>query len=218
VARGAEIAPEESVRPGTNAQFLAPDLDLAHWIRTFEGESREIAAERDAITAAIGLRPGLAVADIGSGTGLFLAPLSTAVGPSGKVFAVDLAPGFVEHLKQRVAGEGLANVEVVQCTERSVELAPDSIDVAFVCDTYHHFEYPKTVLASLRVALRDGGSLVLVDFERVEGVSRPWVLDHVRAGKETTIAEIRAAGFGPPEEVEVAGLVENYVLRFPELP
>jgi SAM-dependent methyltransferase len=214
----AEPASEESVRPGTNAQFLAPDLDLAHWIKTFEGESREIAVERDAITAAIGLRPGLAVADIGSGTGLFLGPLSAGVGETGKVFAVELAPGFVEHLRKRVADEGLANVEVVPCTDRSVELAPDSIDVAFVCDTYHHFEYPRTVLASLRSALRSGGSLVLVDFERIEGVSRAWVLDHVRAGKEATIAEIRAAGFGPPEEIEVAGLVENYVLRFPESP
>ncbi len=217
---GRELPPppaqeEESVRPDANAQFLAPDLDLDHWIQTFEGESREIAVSRDAIAAAIQLRPGAAVADVGSGTGLFLAPLSAGVGQKGKVYALDLSPGFVEHLRRRVASEGLSNVEVVQCTDRSVELAPDSIDVAFVCDTYHHFEFPRTVLASVHRALRAGGTLVIVDFERIEGVSREWILDHVRCGKEATIEEIRAAGFGSPEEVPIAGLAENYCLRFP---
>jgi SAM-dependent methyltransferase len=208
-------ASEQSVRPGANAQFLSPELDVEQWVRTFEGESREIAAQRTAIAAALRLAPGMAVADVGSGTGLFLSLFSAGVGAEGKVYAVDLSPKFLEYLRRRVVTEGLANVEVVECNDHSTELAPGSIDVAFVCDTYHHFEYPRSMLADLRRAVRPGGSLVIVDFERIEGVSRQWVLDHVRAGKEQTIAEVRAAGFGAPEEVSVEGLKENYLLRFP---
>src|SRR5690606_28394541 len=89
-----------------------------------------------------------------------------------------------------------------------------SIDVIFVCDTYHHFSHPESTLASLHRALRPGGRLVVVDFERIPGVSREWLLDHVRAGKEVFRAEIEAAGFVLDREVEIAGLEENYCLTF----
>ena len=83
----------------------------------------------------------------------------------------------------------------------------------FACDTYHHFEYPQATLASIRRALRPGGTLVVVDFERIPGKTRPWLLDHVRCGKGQVIAEIAAAGFELVEEVPL-GLEENYFLRF----
>ena len=154
------------------------------------------------------------MADVGSGTGLFLKPLAEAVGVSGKVFALDIAPDFVEALKKRVRAEGLEQVEVRLSKERSVELPPLSVDVAFVCDTYHHFEYPQHVLFSLFKAIRPLGSLYVVDFERVPGVSRPWVLEHVRCDKRTVIKEIEQAGFVFEEQLKVPGMQENYVLRF----
>ena len=205
---------ETSVRPGANERFLAEDLDVDEFVGIFEGESREIAREREAIAATLGLTAGDAVADVGAGTGLFLDLLARAVGPDGAVYAVDLSPGFVEHLEQRAQDEGLASVSVVLCTERSVELAPASVDVVFLCDTYHHVEYPSSVLWSIYRALRPGGRLVIVDFERIPGVSRDWILGHVRAGKETVLAEIEAAGFRFEDEPEIEGLEENYVLRF----
>ncbi len=207
-------APEESVRPGINDSYLSEDLDIDEMVARFETESREIAAERASITAAIGLRPGQSVADIGAGTGLFLEPLATAVGAGGKVYAVDIAPAMVAHLRGRAAEMRNANVEVVHCTERSAELPTASVDAVFLCDTYHHFEYPRSTLASIRAALRPGGDLVIVDFERIPGVSREWVLNHVRAGKQEVIAELAAAGFDFVEEIEIDGLVENYFVRF----
>ncbi len=200
--------------PAINAAFLAPDLDLAAFVERFEGESREIAVQHAAIVAATGLRPGDRVADIGAGTGLFLAAFSRAVGPRGSVAAVDISPVFVEHLARRAADEGLANVRAALCTERSVQLPPESVDLVFVCDTYHHFEHPQDTLASIRRALRPGGLLVIVDFERVPGVSRDWVLEHVRCGKDVVLDEVGAAGFTLLDEPRVPGLVENYVLRW----
>lgn len=205
---------ELNAAPGLNERFVAEDgVSIDDATATFEGESREVAVHRDAIVAALGIERGDVVADIGAGTGLFLAPFNAAVGPRGKVFAVDIAPRFVEHMRERAGREGLAQVEAVLCTEKSVELPPRSTDLAFVCDTYHHFEYPRNTLASLFSALRPGGELVVLDFERIPGVSREWILGHVRADKATFRAEIEAAGFEFVEELELP-LVENYVLRF----
>ena len=203
----------ESVKPGINDSFLG-DVDLEKYIDRFEGESREIAVQRDALVAALRVEAGMDVADIGAGTGLFLSSFSEAVGPAGTLYAVDIAPDFIEHMQARLELEGLENVQLVLCTEKSAELPENSVDRIFVCDTYHHFEYPLNTLWSLRRALRPGGELVVVDFERIEGVTQAWLMDHVRAGKEVFRAEIEQSGFELVEEVEIPGLEENYVLRF----
>lgn len=212
----ADAAPREeiSVKPGINESFLAAGLKVDPFIERFEAESREIARAMGAIAACCGLAPGVAIADVGAGTGLFEPLFDQAVGPEGRVYAVDLSEAFLGHLAARDAAEGWRNVEIVACTERSIELAERSVDVVFVCDTYHHFEYPQSTLASIRSALRPGGLLVVVDFERIEGVSSEWLLGHVRAGKEVFRAEIEAAGFRFLDEPRVPGLEENYLLRF----
>ncbi len=205
---------EASVRPGANEIFLAEDLDVERFVEIFEGESREIFIQRERIVEALALSPGMAVADIGAGTGLFLPAFGREIGPEGRVFAVDISPKFLEHLRERVKREALGNVQVVEALEDSVELPTASVDLAFVCDTYHHFEYPRSTLASLFKAIRPGGSLVIVDFERIPGVTRDWMLEHVRAGKHVFRREIESAGFRFEGEVSVEGLKENYVLRF----
>jgi len=207
--------PEEvSIKPGINADFLGEEVDVARWVNTFETEAREIAVQKQAIVASMKLRRGQDVADVGAGTGLFLEPLADAVGVGGKVYALDIAPAFVERLKERASSEGLQQVEPRLTRPRSVDLPDFSLDAALVCDTYHHFEYPQHVLFSLYDALRPSGKLYVVDFERIPGESREWVLEHVRAGKEAVKKEILAAGFVFEEELDVPGMHENYVLRF----
>jgi ubiquinone/menaquinone biosynthesis C-methylase UbiE len=120
---------------------------------------------------------------------------SAAVGPSGKVYAVDIAAPFLAHIARRAAAAGARNVEVVRGTARSIALPRASVDLVFVCDTYHHFEHPEQTLASIRRALRPGGALVVVDYRREPGKSAAWVVEHVRADQAAVIAEIEAAGF-----------------------
>ena len=96
----------------------------------------------------------------------------------------------------------------------SVSLPPTSVDLIFLCDTYHHFEFPRSTMASIARAMKPGAELVVVDFERVVGKSRPWILGHVRAGKKVFREEIEGAGLTFVEQVEVEGLKENYFLRF----
>jgi ubiquinone/menaquinone biosynthesis C-methylase UbiE len=188
--------------------------DAGEWEARFERESREIYHHRKKIVELVGLREGMAVADIGAGTGLFVPLFAEGVGSSGTVYAVDITPEFIEHIGVRATMAGLVNVRGVLCKEDSVELPEDSIDVAFLCDVYHHFEFPRSTMRSLYRALRDGGEVVLIDFIRIEGTSREWVLEHVRAGKETVIREVESFGFELMREEDAPYLEENYVLRF----
>ena len=156
----------------------------------------------------------MAIADVGSGTGLFVKPFSDAVGPTGRVFAIDISPRFVDYLERRIQSEELTNVDVVRNAPKSLMLMKHKVDRVFICDTYHHFEYHQEMLASVYDALRPGGELILVDFDRIPGESREWILNHVRADRATFRAEVEAAGFEHIADVEVTELKENYLMRF----
>jgi predicted methyltransferase len=201
-------AQEKSVRPGINQPFENPDVK--EFVGKFEVESREVYAQRQEIVAACKLKPGMAVADIGAGTGLFTRLFASAVGPHGKVYAVDIASRFIRHIEKTCKQQGLTNVVGVVRQPDSVGLAPNSIDLAFICDTYHHFEFPYRTMASVHRALRPGGQLVLIDFHRIEGKSPNWVLGHVRAGQEVFTREIVSAGFKVVGEEKF--LKDNYYL------
>ena len=207
-------AEEASVRSGVNRHYLRPDVNVAEWVERFEGESREIYALRHVIAAAVGIEDGDVVADVGAGTGLFVPLFAARASLNGHVYALDIAPKFAAHIRDRVDEAGLANVSVVLSRERSITLPRDSVDIVFLCDVYHHLEYPQTVLDSMRRALRTSGRLIVIDFERIPGATRPWILGHVRAGRETVVKEIQAAGFVLEEMDAVDGLKENYFLRF----
>jgi predicted methyltransferase len=209
-----ESAHEPSVKPGINAPYLAEDLDVDAFVKRFEIESREIFRHRIAIATTAGFKAGMHIADVGAGTGLFTEIMARAVGPQGKVYAVDIVPRFIAHLERRARERHLDNVTTVLCKEDSVELPEASVDLVFLCDTYHHFEYPRATLASIRKALRPGGQLVVVDFERIPGVSSAWVLDHVRAGKDVVVREVSQAGFVLDPQSGLAALRENYFVRF----
>ena len=212
VAEAPEPIAETSVRPGANEEYFRPDMEVSEWVQRFERAGRDIYDNREALLCAAGAGPGLRIADIGAGTGLFTMLFARAVGPSGRVYAVDIAPKFIEHLQTKVAAERLTNVSILLGTNKSTSLPNGSVDFAFVCDVYHHFEYPRHMLASIRQALRPGGTLLLIDFKRVRGQTPAWVFEHVRAGEEVFTAEIQAAGF---EKVDsIPALKENYVLKF----
>jgi predicted methyltransferase len=207
------FAQDASVKPGINDKFLDPKLNVEEWTKKFETESREIFHQREKIVAAAGLKPGMVMADIGAGTGLFTLRFARAVGEKGKVYAVEIAKKFLEHIKARASKASASNVQTILCTERSVELPEASIDLAFICDVYHHFEFPSASLATLHKALKPGGELVLIDFKRIPGESSDFIMGHVRAGQDVFEAEVIAAGFVKVDEVKDL-LKENYFVKF----
>lgn len=204
-------AQDKSVNPGINNAFEKPNV--AEFVERFERDGRDAYDHRQDVLKACSLKPGMAIADVGAGTGLFTRLFSPAVGPEGKVYAVDIAEEFVKHIERTAQSKGLKNVKGIVCTADAVNLPSQAIDVAFICDTYHHFEFPHKTMRSIHEALKPGGVVILIDFHRIEGVSSEWVLGHVRAGQEIFAKEIIDAGFKQIEEKKGI-LKESYFLRF----
>src|SRR5262245_30939361 len=182
----------QGAAPEINEPYRNPDY--RRWQRSFETEGREVYEKRLAIVDAAAPKPGQAVADVGAGTGLFTRLFAERVGPQGRVYAVDIARSFVEGNLQRARAARLENVVGIVSTQADTRLEPDSVDLVFISDAYHHFEDPAAMLASIRRALRPGGTLVIIDFERIPGVTPDWIVKHVRGGKEDFRREIETAG------------------------
>jgi len=200
--------------PAINRPYLDPDF--SQWVERFERPGREVYDRRDTILSATGVKPGMHVADVGAGTGLFSLMFAERVGETGKVYAVDISPTFVQNIEQRARSARFSNVTGIVNTQLDSGLSANSVDLVFICDTYHHFEQPATMLASIAQALRPGGSLVVIDFEREEDRSSGWVLGHVRAGREQVKREIEAAGFRYAGTAAI--LQDNFFLKFTKPP
>jgi ubiquinone/menaquinone biosynthesis C-methylase UbiE len=217
LAMAAESPPNRGPAPypaDMNKKFTDPEVDIQQFVKRFESESRDIYLKRQDITRAVGLRPGDAVADIGAGTGLFTKLFAEQVGPKGTVYAVDIAPAFVKYITEQAMRLGHERVvKAVLNTQDSAELPAGSIDVAFLCDTYHHFEHPEKMLTSIHRALRPGGRLVIIDFD-LRKDSSEFVKHRARAAKEVYFREIAAVGFEFIESKNAPAIKDNFYAEF----
>jgi ubiquinone/menaquinone biosynthesis C-methylase UbiE len=143
-----------------------------------------------------GIRPGMTVADVGTGIGFMLPFLSKRVGAEGKVIAEDIFDDFLAGAKQRVATQKLTNVTFVKGAETDPKLPEGAVDIALALDVYHHFDYPEKMLAALHKSLKPDGRLVIVEYyKRAEAMPNGRALTHVRLDMPDVIKEIEANHF-----------------------
>src|SRR4029453_3121340 len=116
------------------------------------------------IRHALGLKPGMTIADIGAGKGELSAALAVEVGPGGKIFATDVDRGRVEALGEKFAREKLAHVVVVEGGGSDTRLPPACCDAIVLRRVYHHLTDPAGINASLLRSLRAGGVLAVIGF------------------------------------------------------
>jgi len=135
------------------------------------------------------------VTDISVGTGFYTMLFAEKMGPIGIVYTVDIVENFVNHITKTARELGLDNVKGIVNTDYSTNLKENSVNVVFMTDTYHHFEYPFRMLESIRSALRPDGMVALVDLWRIEGVTEQFVLDMVCADKGAFTDEFSNVGF-----------------------
>jgi len=148
------------------------------------------------LVEAMGLKPGQSVADVGTGVGYMLPYLSGAVGPTGHVMAEDIAQDFLDKAKLRVRTGNLKNVAFVLGTDKDPKLPADTFNAVLVLDTYHHFDYPETMLGSIRDSLLSDGRLFIVDYYKSPtAMPAGRAMTHIRLDRDDVAREIEASGF-----------------------
>jgi ubiquinone/menaquinone biosynthesis C-methylase UbiE len=157
--------------------------------KTLDNPNRDKNQKPEEIIAALDIKSGMTVADIGTGTGYMLPFLSKAVGSGGKVFGEDIADDFLVRARTKLAADKLTNVDVFLGNETDPKLPASSVDIELILDVYHHFDYPDKMLANLARALKPGGHMVIVDFYKKDRA------DHIRLEREDVVKEIEANGF-----------------------
>lgn len=133
----------------------------AAWL---EREEREREERADLLLHELRLDAGMNVADIGAGTGYYARRIAPLLAPDGTVFAVDVQPQMIAMLRDLARSAGIGNIKPVLGTARDAKLAPASIDLALLVDTYHELEFPFEVMDSVVRALKPGGRVVLVEY------------------------------------------------------
>jgi ubiquinone/menaquinone biosynthesis C-methylase UbiE len=191
---------EKSLAPGINEEFKQrPD----QWIERLDFSSSDPSLQKE-ILDGLKLKPGMDIADVGAGSGVHACLFAEKVLPDGKVYAVDIIQEFLAHIKARCKEKGIKNVQCVMGSDTSCNLTPSSVDVVFTCDTYHHFEYPFKMMASIHKALRPNGQFIIIDFK-----DKSW---HVRADSKTVIEEITGSGFKLIDSREFSNMF--FIARF----
>ena len=148
------------------------------------------------IVEAIGLKPGEAVADVGTGVGFMLPYFSHVVGDTGTVYAEDIADDFLDKAKARSHNVGLKNVKFILGTDRDPKLPADTLEAVLVLDVYHHFDYPEAMLGHIRDSLLSDGKLVIVDFyKRPDAMPGGRAMEHIRLDMDDVIKEVEENGF-----------------------
>lgn len=140
-------------------------LTAQFYVWHMESDSRKERLQVDRVVDCLSLKPGQAVADIGAGSGLFTFPLAQAVGPAGKVFAVDLNPELTRKLEESSRARGLSNIAVILAQPSDPGL-PRPVDLIFICDVLHHVEDRAAYIRTLSRRLKVQGRLAVLDFKK----------------------------------------------------
>jgi len=178
--------------PVARAQHPLPETPSGY-IHSLEDPKRAEWQKPNEVVARLNLKPGDDVADLGAGSGYFTLLFAKAVGPQGKVYAIDILPEMLDYVRQRAQNDGVKNIQLVQATEHDPKLPPASVDMIFICDSLHHIPERPTYYPLLAKALRPGGRLVNIDF-----IKKPLPLGPplaMKIDKEAMIEEAKASGF-----------------------
>lgn len=164
---------------------------------------RERLGEAADVLRIAGVKPGMAVADIGTGGGYYVMKLAPAVGPQGRVFAQDVSQTALSRVRQRAEKAGFANVRYVLGRQANARLPAASVDMVFMVHMYHEIEQPYLLLDRLRTSLKPGGRIAIVDLDRPsEAHGMP---------KALLTCEVKAVGY---ELVSITDIAQGYVALF----
>jgi len=187
-----------------------PFDDVEYWRKVFDDPARDQWQKPHELVKALGVRPGMVVADLGAGTGYLSHHLAGAVGADGTVLVVETEPNLVVHLRKRAEEERTPNVVPILASADNPRLPARGVDLVIVLDTYHHVDDRIAYFRALHRALRQDGRVAVVDWHKRELPVGP-PPDH-KLAREQVVEEMRAAGWSLAQELDL--LPYQYVLVF----
>jgi len=195
LALSAAIALHAQVASQANSGYQT-EQQRQNVAKTLADPARDEKQKPAELIRAMGLQPGMTVADIGTGVGYMLPFLSKRVGAEGKVIGEDIFDDFLAAAKQHATDLKLANVTFIKGAETDPKLPEASCDIVLVLDVYHHFDYPEKMLAAIHKALKPEGKLVIVEYyKRPEAMAGGRAVTHIRLDMPDVIKEIEANHF-----------------------
>ena len=150
----------------TNSQAQLAARKADEWIATLEGPQRIATQKVDAVLSQLALKPGMVVADVGAGSGLFSRPLAKAVAPTGKVYAVDIQQDLLDHINQRAKQENIGNIQTVLGEYDDPKLPARNVDLAFINDVLHHIQHRAVYLKALGTYMKPGGRIAIIEMDK----------------------------------------------------
>ena len=176
--------PQQQRTPEEYAKFL-------------EGADRVSRMQVPRVVEALAVKPGMKVADLGSGSGLFTRPLAKTVLPGGVVYAIDVDAALLKIVERSAKEAGLANVSTVLAATDDPKL-PEPVDLIFICDTLHHIGNQGPYLKKLRQYLKPGGRVAVIDF------SERWPEGHepMRYSLDQLEVWMKDAGFARTQSID----------------
>jgi ubiquinone/menaquinone biosynthesis C-methylase UbiE len=179
----------------------------------YEGLGRDGWQQPERVVQSLEIRQGDHVADLGSGGGYFTFRLAQAVGPSGKVYAVDIDEALNRDLRQRVQKENRKNIEVIHAKPDDPLLPENGVDLIFTSNTFHHIQNRVDYFSNVRKYLRPKGRIAIIDFNQ-EG----WIqsLGHYTP-TDVIKKEMASAGYRLQREFDFLAK-QNFLIFSPKTP
>jgi 2-polyprenyl-3-methyl-5-hydroxy-6-metoxy-1,4-benzoquinol methylase len=173
-------------------------------------ETRELEENPSVVLEQLGLMPGMSVCDLGCGNGFYTLLMAQKVGPTGKVYAVDIQPEMLQLLSRRAAEAKIDQIDMIHSTVNDAKLPDGKVDLLLLVDVYHEFSHPEEMLASIRKSLSPEGVVALVEF-RGEDPRVPIKPLH-KMTKKQILKEYQANGFRLVREFD--GLPIQHLMFF----
>ena len=192
----------EHITEGHRTHHFSP----AHAARLVSEERQQTLPAKEILRAA-GVGPGHHVVDLGAGPGFFTLPAAELVGPTGRVYAIDVQPPLLEMLQRRAADAGITGIETIHSQESRIPLPDSTADRVFIAYVLHEADDPTALLREAARLLRPGGEVIVVDIPKVEGTPGPPLHHRISVEELTTLAA--AANLHPQPSAPQAG---NYYL------
>ena len=194
----------------TTQRAMAASTDGLTRAGSAEDPERDRWQKPDEVVQRLNLKPGDIIADIGAGTGYFTRRFAQAVSPGGKALGLDISASRVQQMKEEAQRLALDNYQALLIKPDDPGLNPGSVDVVFLCNTYHHIENRVEYFQKLSACLKKNGRVVIVDFYKKPLPVGPPVGHKI--SRELVLEEFQAAGYQLKDEKNF--LPYQYYLEF----